>query len=371
MNMKHRISKNKTSDEAEVWFKKLHAGPVTPETQASFDAWLAKSPAHQAEFELFGAIWEGFDKLKENPNALMLINTSLAKKPTFAKRKWFHKFKLALPVYRSLAAATAAVLIVAGIWWTQRDITTKKTYQTITGMQKIAYLPDGSKIQLDTKTVLTAAFSEQVRQIELIEGRATFSVVRDAKRPFIVHAGHVSARALGTVFNVYRKETGQVSVAVTEGSVQVIKKKMPATAGSDQKLATMEQENMLAVNNSNIQSEPRYEVQIQEVLVSGQAVTIDEDTPDYKITSVDIKQIGSWGDGKLYFRNKPLEEIIVEINRYLDHKIIIDDEQLKDHQLNLNFFVRHRKEFLETLKLTLPITSRTTSEGDVIISRKS
>src|SRR6185312_16380584 len=58
------------------------------------------------------------------------------------------------------------------------------------------------------------------RDVELIEGQALFAVAHDVARPFIVSAGNAAVRAVGTQFDVYRKQTG-TTVTVVEGRVAV------------------------------------------------------------------------------------------------------------------------------------------------------
>src|SRR5260370_1274200 len=56
--------------------------------------------------------------------------------------------------------------------------------------------------------------------VRLTRGEAHLAVAKDSSRPFIVTAGGVSVRAVGTAFNVRRVEQ-RVEVFVTEGKVRI------------------------------------------------------------------------------------------------------------------------------------------------------
>jgi transmembrane sensor len=56
--------------------------------------------------------------------------------------------------------------------------------------------------------------------VRLRDGEVYLTVARDAARPFLVEAGGVTVRAIGTAFNV-RRDRDAVEVIVTEGRVQL------------------------------------------------------------------------------------------------------------------------------------------------------
>jgi transmembrane sensor len=63
-------------------------------------------------------------------------------------------------------------------------------------------------------------FTEHERGVRLMRGEALFTVTKDASRPFVVTAGAVTVRAVGTAFSV-RHAPASVDVLVTEGRVAV------------------------------------------------------------------------------------------------------------------------------------------------------
>ncbi len=86
---------------------------------------------------------------------------------------------------------------------------------------KIA-LPDGSTVWLQPKTQLSYNQSDRVyRQVNL-KGEAFFDVKRDEARPFLIYAGKMTTKVLGTSFNVKAyPETEKFEVSVVTGKVSV------------------------------------------------------------------------------------------------------------------------------------------------------
>ena len=81
-------------------------------------------------------------------------------------------------------------------------------------------LEDGSTIDLNRGAAVAVAYTLETRRVTLLRGEARFQVAKNPARPFIVSAGGVDVRAVGTAFHV-RMESDVVAVVVTEGKVQV------------------------------------------------------------------------------------------------------------------------------------------------------
>jgi len=82
-------------------------------------------------------------------------------------------------------------------------------------------LPDGSVVELKPGARFELAFGPAERRVVLRAGEAHFSVEKDPSRPFVVVAGAVEVRAVGTAFAVDFSDRS-VAVLVTEGRVAVI-----------------------------------------------------------------------------------------------------------------------------------------------------
>jgi transmembrane sensor len=117
------------------------------------------------------------------------------------------------------AGGAAAAALVGGVGlWTARP----QRLDTRLGEIRRVPLADGSLVAINTKTALEVVMKPKSRRIVLKEGEAWFQVAKDPTRPFVVAAGPVRVRAVGTAFSVRRDdEAGAgVDVMVTEGVVE-------------------------------------------------------------------------------------------------------------------------------------------------------
>lgn len=81
-------------------------------------------------------------------------------------------------------------------------------------------LPDGSVIERRGDVRMAIDFSAALRRIVLERGEAHFQVAHDPARPFVVRAGGVEFRAVGTAFTISLADES-VEMFVTEGRVAV------------------------------------------------------------------------------------------------------------------------------------------------------
>jgi transmembrane sensor len=91
-------------------------------------------------------------------------------------------------------------------------------YHTETGELREIQLADGSRLLLNTNTAVSVDFKDSIRQITLHHGQASFTVAKDAQRPFEVASDGLIVRALGNVFEVYNPDSGEISVTVRPAS---------------------------------------------------------------------------------------------------------------------------------------------------------
>ena len=163
-----------------------------------------------------------------------------------------------------------------------------------TGVGEIRRLPldDGSVAVVNSASRLRVAFTREKRDIELAEGEAWFEVAHNRNRPFTVHAGPVRVQAIGTAFDVRRRDGGS-DVTVTEGTV-----KLWSTAST---------------------SEP--------VLVPAGNRALVSDTADIQVVSLTpaaSDQTLAWRDGRIVLDDMTLAAAAAEFNRYGTRQLVID-----------------------------------------------
>jgi transmembrane sensor len=181
------------------------------------------------------------------------------------------------------ATVTAAVFLLgAGGAWIYSNA--RPSYATRVGEQRLVRLADGSTVRLDTATRIDVAFSRASRTIRLAHGQAFFDVAHDAARPFLVTAGPLTVRAVGTRFDV--RAGAQPTVTLVEGVIEVRRQGRHPQSWT---------------------------------LRAGQQLIAAAAAP----RPVDAAAATSWTSGRVVFENVPLSAAVAEINRYCAHKIIL------------------------------------------------
>ena len=128
-----------------------------------------------------------------------------------------------------LAAATVALLIAMSGWLYMMLDTDPSFIVTAnnSGIVQHVILPDGSNIKLNnrSKLIYPEHFSKDSREV-FLEGEAYFDVAHDKRHPFIVRAGELNIKVLGTKFTVNASsQMPQITATLLEGSIDVADKK--------------------------------------------------------------------------------------------------------------------------------------------------
>lgn len=233
----------------------------------------------------------------------------------------------------ALAAGLAVVtLLGTGVWFdrsgyfeTPQAVADGSIYATRIGEVRVVTLPDGSKVTLDTDSVLRIAFSSSERRLRLDAGRARFDVAHDAARPFIVTAGGGSVIARGTVFDVRLTPAG-VSVVLLEGAIEVRNRRGGGT-GTDPDTSSTRR------------------------LAAGQQISFvpsDPLPPPQPARPADLR----WTSGMLSFDDARLADAVAELNRYSARKITLAAPALGELKLSGGFRAGDVDRFAEAVALT-------------------
>jgi len=362
--------KDRISLEAKDWLLKIKSGPMTPRQQGKFQTWLKKSPTHQAELDLMTAIWDGSDVLKDEPSVIMERNRWQASEQLRVTRKKSLRDSILFPGLKPIALAASFFLVILGVLMMRSETASITTHRTETGEQLTVYLSDGSSVHLDAETIIENSYASNLRHIRLKQGRAHFSVFHDSARPFVVMADDVSVRAVGTQFNVHKEIKGKIRVAVTEGSVEV-KQKPDIIAQTETISPAVSSEASSADDETRRMNQAKKSKSAPKIITAGQEIVVDKTKQDIRISQVNIQKANDWQTGRLRFHQKPLAEVVDEINRYMEIKIVIGDPKIADIPVSLNFNVNHRKTFVKALENTLPIATTTNTKGQTVLIIKN
>jgi transmembrane sensor len=270
------------ADTAIDWLVRMRSGTVDANTRRAFERWLQEDAAHRQAFAEAEVLWHGAAQaLGQSPAPAGVLTHH---RPRSARKPW----------HAGLAVAASVVLSVAVVWTTLAP-SLLGDYSTRAGEQKRVVLADGSTVLLNTDSAIALDWSSKQRRIILLKGQAEFQVAPDAARPFVVAAGDLSVRALGTVFEVYEQASGAVDVSVSEHAVAVVLKE---TGG-----------------------EPRRVEEGQRLQYAGHG-------PLSTAAAVDLHRLNAWKRGKLIFRDRPLTEVVAELNRYSKARIVLQGDRV-------------------------------------------
>lgn len=205
--------------------------------------------------------------------------------------------------------------------YTQPNLVTE-LYVPMGDLQTIVF-QDGSKVILnaDSRLKFSPRFSFFRREVEL-DGEAYFEVAHDRKRPFIVHAGKMKIKVLGTQFNVkaYHDDT-HIITTLNEGKIRLTNEK-----------------------GKSIDVLPGEQVLFKHTDQSMQKRTL-ENTGDFS----------SWKSHTLYFQDASLNEIARAISRKYNKEIILASQKLGTTIYTINLGNDPLESVLQDLQRISPI----------------
>lgn len=201
------------------------------------------------------------------------------------------------------AAVAAIILAVSLTWflWPTSSVTTQSVavarHELVVprGSQCEFLLPDGTHVWINSGSKLSylSDYDDTARYVSL-EGEAYFEVAPNAQKPFVVSAGDLSIKALGTAFNVFTFN-GMVTTSLVEGCVEV---------------------------KNSIDASPAV------TLLPGHEVVYDNKNGGIELSSVQTDLMCSWRHKKWVVKSMPLPEFIERLQRRYDATISIMNPQL-------------------------------------------
>ncbi|MDJ0275272.1 FecR domain-containing protein [Sphingomonas sp. 2R-10] len=203
-----RDREERAAEQARRWIVRMASGDMRPEELDQFKAWRAGDPLHDRAFEEARAIWR---VAAGSPNGRAL--------PLPSHSGWTRRRLFRSPVHRMAMTGAAAAIVAGLILGDDLSVMLRADHRTGTTVESVT-LADGSRAVLNADTAIAVSYDRNKRRIELLRGDAWFEVAHGDRRPFRVAALGGETQDVGTAFEV-RREDAAVSVAVTQGSVQV------------------------------------------------------------------------------------------------------------------------------------------------------
>lgn len=299
--------------EAARWVSRLQSDDCTAAERAAYRRWQDADPANAVAYAQMRSIHQCSAEFRLDPERRAFADALRARSARRAHRRQTWRWGLGLGM--------AAMLVLAvGIGWRTWDpAQPEQDYASAVGERRTVALDDGSRLLLDTDSAVRVRYSRLWRNVILERGRAQFTVAKAPDRPFVVHAGIATVRAVGTQFQVSR-QADRVRVGLLEGVVEVT----PASNASDGKPPAVK-------------------------LLAGEQLSIDTHGK-WRESALDRGIAEGWTRGELVFRGAPLSQLVNEMNRYSRVKLQLGDPGLDNIRVNGMFYGGDQDSLVEALK---------------------
>ncbi|WP_085535014.1 FecR family protein [Massilibacteroides vaginae] len=198
------------------------------------------------------------------------------------------------------------------------------------GMVTRFELPDKSKVWLNSNATLRYPIQLnhlKKREVELT-GEGFFEVESNKDSPFYVStASGMRVMAHGTQFNI-NTESQMVETVLAEGKVSVL-----------------------------------YKDHVMKEMLPGEQSLFDSETGIIKIQETNLAEKLAWKDGKIIFRNAPLDEVFDRLSRRYNIEIVLHDEhnQSGNYLSRVTFTDETIQQIFSYLEIAAPIAWKLSS----------
>jgi len=282
------------------------------------------------------------DPASQRRNGMLNGRRGRSNSTTSSTPRWWSDIRNDVGTRRDMMrlAIIAVVLIVGGAvrlalqhrnnTTAHTDVPQAVTYATATGQTKRVSLSDGSTITLAPRSRIGVRVSATRRDV-VLDGQGYFDVV-GSSAPFIVHAGGITTRVLGTTFDVrhYPRDSA-VRVVVLSGKV----------ASSSAHRAAM-------------------------TLAAGRMAWLTDSTASVT-DATDMTPYSAWRDGHLIFRKTPVSEMLDAVGDWYGYRFQLADSTIANDRVTATFDHKTGTDVLTAIKTLLDVSMTFTDTAHVIV----
>jgi len=287
--MAERDTSRDIDQAASEWTARLDRGPLPPELEAAYQAWLSGDPRCKGAMLRARAL-------------SMMSESAQALGPDFDPARFAEPRRPRLSRRQALtwtgAGLATASLAALGV----STAAAGTVISTERGEIRLVPLKDGSTVLLNTDSRIRVRYDKDQRVVALLKGEAYFSAARDEARPFVVEVNGRRLRTAQAGFRVRKLDQAPVDLLVNLGRVEV---SAAPLVGSPRSVAVNANTRLALSDPTHISAErPR--------LIAPEAVTREL----------------AWREGKLAFEGETLDQAAQAFARYSDTRIRISDPVL-------------------------------------------
>lgn len=313
----HILSGEATAEEKEIFYRKLQDDKEEEKLFYEMKSlWLRSSmPGKNAGTDAaFHNLWKRIEK---------------SGKFTLPFKKWFQYAAVAIMLLGM--GSMTGYLIRDSFIETQYD--GALTYTSLKGSVSIVEFQDGTKVWLNSDSKITYRDDRRNKQrLAELTGEGYFEVVHRKGYPFLVKAGQITVRDLGTTFNVKAyPEDEFIETSLVEGEADILSSK----------------------GNALAKLEP------------GESALYFPTDKKIELRTISDNVLSAWREGKFVIRDQRLEDIFRELSRWYDVEFTFEDESLRDYRftgsIKKSTTVQH---VLKMLKVTADFEYRITDQAN-------
>ncbi|MGN1233791.1 MAG: FecR family protein [Candidatus Cryptobacteroides sp.] len=262
------------------------AGGLSEEEQGELESW---KDSHHTSYENLHSP----EELRKHTSEMISFSREAAWAKIDARirrRKMIRGISIA-------AAIVLPLLAIAGLLTMPSNEEAMPVMAVVTtgrGEEKTVILPDGTSVNLNSLSRITypGTFSGECRTVSL-EGEALFNVTT-TNIPFVVSTESMRIEVLGTSFDVYAYSGKTARTVLLKGSVRI-------SSGSGDC-----------------------------ILSPGQMASVSGEEGTIRIDEVDADFYASWTQGKIFFRDERLEDIMDELSRLYEFEVEYGSDAVKN-----------------------------------------
>ena len=319
----NRYSTDAVTREALSWIVRLTSGSATTADAEALARWRAENPAHESAFLDAARLWRALGVAATES----LQTSSAANSHRRISRRAL--------IGGALAASIAGALVVRPpyrLWPSLGESIANldADYRTTPGKQQQIDLGEGVSVRLNTRSSVAVNTDPSQQGIKLIAGEAFVDTAASARRQIVVEAGEGSVVCSAAQANI-RRDRDLVTVTCLNGELTVRMGTSSVSVPAQQQLSYADKE-------------------------------------IGAVRPADTEAVGAWRVGLIVFRDQPLSEVIEEVNRYRESRIIVTNSTLAAHRVSGTFHLNRLEDVLQQVRQVYGARTRELPGGIVLLS---
>lgn len=307
MNAKFKHSRHIAADileKASEWQARLWSEEVSEQDHVDCNQWRAAHPEHEQAWQLLNSFNQKLEELPQDQHSVLLTQ------PSGQILQWIK------------GGSTLCAILGLTVFVYQQDYFALWTadYRKATGEVRTLELQDGTQLILASNSAVDVNFSDQQREIKLIQGQIFVETGHKyAQQPRLtVQSLKTTIEPMGTQFTV-NNQNKNLNIAVYEGAVKI----------------------------SSAMIHPDM------ILRSGWQTTFDPKQPQAIYQPVDDLQL-SWIRHKLVVEQMPLCDFLQEVSQYRSGYIYCDNT-LQTLKVSGSYSLNDTDTILQQIAYILPV----------------